>query len=132
MTSILLDTNALLWLAAAPDRLGPVAHAVLSDCRHEVFVSAVSGWEISIRTASGRLNGDRLLASWAETMSAMGIDDIAVEWADGAMAGRLPWEHRDPFDRMIVAQAARRGWTIATSDRVMHAGALAPMLDTRI
>lgn len=54
-----------------------------------------------------------------------------MDSADAATAGRLNWDHKDPFDRMIVAQAARRGFTIATSDRLLLAGALTPVIDTR-
>ncbi|WP_182348235.1 type II toxin-antitoxin system VapC family toxin [Tomitella gaofuii] len=132
MTSILLDTSALLRLAAEPERVGGTAMGVLADRNNDLFVSAVSAWEIAIKTASGRLDGDPLLRSWAELVPSMGVDDVAVDWADGAMAGRLPWEHRDPFDRIIVAQAARRGWTVATSDRKVLGGALTPVLDTRV
>lgn len=131
MTAILLDTNALLWLATDPDRLAPKVRAVLSDQSNDVAVSAVSAWEIAIKSRLGRLDADPLLAAWSETLTAMGFDDLAIDSADGVMAGRLTWDHKDPFDRMIVAQAARRGLTIATSDQRMMAGALTPTIDTR-
>lgn len=131
MTAILLDTNALLWLATDPDRVAPGARAVLSDQSNDIAVSAVSAWEIAIKSRLGRLDAEPLLAAWSETLSAMGFDDLAIEAADGVMAGRLAWEHKDPFDRMIVAQAVRRGLVIATSDQRMIAGALTPLVDIR-
>ena len=61
----------------------------------------------------------------------MSATDLPIDAADAATAGRLNWDHKDPFDRMIVAQAARRGFTIATSDRLVLEGALGPVINTR-
>lgn len=131
MAPILLDTNALLWLVATPDTMSESARAVIADQANDVSVSAASAWEIAIKTRMGRLDGGPLLSAWDETLRAMNIVDLPIDSADAVMVGRLSWEHKDPFDRMIVAQAVRRGLTIATSDRVVIAGALTPVLDTR-
>ncbi|KAA0093601.1 type II toxin-antitoxin system VapC family toxin [Mycolicibacterium sp. P1-18] len=130
MTSILLDTNALLWLVSAPDRVSERAREILADQANDLVVSAASAWEVSIKTRIGRLDGELLLSTWSETLHRMNARDLAIDSADAAMAGRLAWDHKDPFDRMIVAQAARRGLTIATSDQKMVAGALTPVLRT--
>ena len=61
-------------------------------------------------------------------MAAMAVTELAIEAADAIMAGRLPWAHRDPFDRMIVAQAARRGLTVATRDAHILAAAVTPTM----
>ncbi|HEY9312653.1 type II toxin-antitoxin system VapC family toxin [Williamsia sp.] len=131
MTSILLDTNALLWLVTAPDRMSSQAYEVLSDRANELFVSAASAWEIAIKTRIGRFNGDALLSVWNDTLDGMGATDLPIDSTDAATAGRLDWDHKDPFDRMIVAQAARRGLTIASSDRTLLNGALSLVINTR-
>ncbi|MCH5641515.1 MULTISPECIES: type II toxin-antitoxin system VapC family toxin [unclassified Gordonia (in: high G+C Gram-positive bacteria)] len=130
MTAILLDTNALLWLVSAPDKISDAAHTMLADQSNELFVSAASAWEIAIKTRLGRLDGEPLLSAWGETLTAMNTNDLAMDSADATLAGRLNWDHRDPFDRMLVAQAVRRGLTIATSDDVIADCALTPVLDT--
>jgi PIN domain nuclease of toxin-antitoxin system len=61
----------------------------------------------------------------------MAASDLAIDSADAVIAGQLNWEHRDPFDRMIVAQATRRGLTIATSDKIVQDVTLTPVIDTR-
>jgi PIN domain nuclease of toxin-antitoxin system len=130
VTSILLDTNALLWLVTTPDRVGERARNVLADQANVLLVSAASAWEVSIKTRIGRFDGEPLLSAWSETLAQLNARDLPIDSADATMAGRLGWGHKDPFDRMIVAQAARRGLTIATSDRRIIAGALTPVLDT--
>ncbi len=126
--AILLDTHTLLWLASSPDQVSAEARETLADPGRKVAVSAVSAWEIAIKTRLGRLNGEPLLAAWPDIMASMALTEISIEAADGIMAGALPWDHRDPFDRMIVAQAARRGLTIATRDKHILGAALTPTL----
>lgn len=130
MSGILLDTNALLWLVAEPERLGPRALDTLSDPATELFVSAASAWEVAIKTRLGRLDGSLLLSSWSETLRAIAATDLPISAADASAAGLLTWDHRDPFDRMLVAQASLRGLTIATSDRVVQSGTLTAIVDT--
>ncbi len=131
MTTILLDTNVLLWLVSDPTKVATEVRATLGDQANELVVSAASAWEVAIKTRIGRLSGEPLLSAWNEILVAMNATDLPIDSADAAMAGRLPWEHKDPFDRMLVTQAARRGLTIATSDHQVLAGALTPVLDAR-
>ncbi|MFZ2511837.1 MAG: type II toxin-antitoxin system VapC family toxin [Gordonia sp. (in: high G+C Gram-positive bacteria)] len=131
MSGILLDTNALLWLWTDPDRISPAAMDVLGDSASPAFVSAASAWEIAIKTRSGRFDGHSMLSAWDESLAAMMLVGLPIDASDAIAAGGLSWAHRDPFDRMIVAQAVRRGLTIATSDQVMLADAPTPVLDTR-
>lgn len=126
--TILLDTHTLLWLVSAPDTVAAAARDAIADPAREIAVSAVSAWEIAIKTRLGRIDGEPLLAAWPDVVTAMALTELAIESADAIMAGRLPWEHRDPFDRMIVAQAARRGLTIATRDAHILGAALTPTL----
>ena len=127
-TAILLDTHTLLWLVSAPDQVSAAAREAIADPGREVVVSAVSAWEIAIKTRLGRLEGQPLLAAWPDIVASMALTELAIEAADAIMAGGLPWNHRDPFDRMIVAQAGRRGLTIATRDVHILGAALTPTL----
>jgi PIN domain nuclease of toxin-antitoxin system len=131
VTAVLLDTNAFLWLLQNPDRLGSHALEVLENPAHELYVSAASAWEIAIKTRLGRLDAGPVLSTWTATLDAMAASDLAIDSADAVIAGQLNWEHRDPFDRMIVAQATRRGLTIATSDKIVQDVTLTPVIDTR-
>jgi len=126
--AILLDTHTVLWLVSAPEQVSAAAREQIADSTREVMVSAVSAWEIAINTQLGRLNGEPLLSAWPDIMAAMAVTELAIEAADAVLAGRLAWNHRDPFDRMIVAQAARRGLTIATRDADIVGAALTPTL----
>lgn len=128
--AILLDTNALLWLVTAPEKVSDSAREVLSEPTTEVMVSAASAWEIAIKTRLGRLDGDPLLSAWSDIVADMTGTELPIDAGDVILAGRLPWEHKDPFDRVIVAQAARRNLTIATSDTRIIRAALTPTLKT--
>ncbi len=126
--SVLLDTNALLWLVSAPDKISDAARDALSEPGTELLVSAASAWEIAIKTRLGRIDGEPLLSAWSDVVADMTAIDLPIDAADAILAGRLPWEHKDPFDRMIVAQAARRNLTIATRDAYILRAALTPTM----
>jgi PIN domain nuclease of toxin-antitoxin system len=126
--AILLDTHTVLWLVSTPEQVSAAAREQIADSTREVMVSAVSAWEIAIKTRLGRLDGEPLLSAWPDIMAAMAVTELAIEAADAILAGRLAWNHRDPFDRMIVAQAARRGLTIATRDADILSAALTATL----
>ena len=130
--AVLLDTNAFLWLLVDPSQIAPRVRDHLAAPSTGLIVSAVSAWEVAIKTRARKLpGGENLLSVWDETLSRIRADGIDITAADAIMAGGLPWPHRDPFDRMLVAQAARRGLTLASSDAVVLAGATSPTLDTR-
>lgn len=130
--TVLLDTNVLLWLTADPERIAPQARDRLAAPSTGLVVSAASAWEVAIKTRAGKLpGGDALLSVWDETLSSIRADAIDIGAADAIMAGSLPWPHRDPFDRMLVAQAARRGLMLASNDGTVLAGAMSATLDTR-
>ena len=126
--AILLDTHTLLWLVSTPDQVSASAREQIADSAREVVVSAVSAWEVAIKTRLGRIDGEPLLSAWPDITAAMVVSELAIEAADAILAGRLAWNHRDPFDRMLVAQAARRGLTIATRDADILGAALTPTL----
>jgi PIN domain nuclease of toxin-antitoxin system len=115
--SLLLDTHALLWwLAGEP--IEADAQARIADPTTLVAVSAASAWEISIRRALGKL---RMKGSIADHVEAAGFEPLPIALAHAERAGSLPEHHRDPFDRMLIAQAQIEGLTIVTRDAVFDA-----------
>ena len=128
--AVLLDTNALLWLVSAPEKVSDSARQLLRDPDTEIMVSAASAWEIAIKTRLGRLDGEPLLSAWSDVIADMTATELAIDAGDAILAGRLPWDHKDPFDRVLVAQAARRNLTLATRDADILRAALTPTLKT--
>ncbi|MEB3034379.1 type II toxin-antitoxin system VapC family toxin [[Mycobacterium] nativiensis] len=126
--NILLDTHTLLWLVSKPSKLEPETLVILADPGTSVWVTAASAWEIATKTRLGRLDGAALLSTWADVIADMSGMELTIDSADAILAGRLPWEHRDPFDRVIVAQALRRNLTIATRDAKIIDAAITPTL----
>ncbi len=116
MQRLLLDTHALLWALDDDDALDEAARNAIVDPRNDVFVSAISIWEISIKRSLGKLKAPGDLISAVE---ASGFQELAVTCVHADHAGNLPPHHRDPFDRMLVAQAQVEGLTIVTHDRVI-------------
>jgi PIN domain nuclease of toxin-antitoxin system len=126
--NVLLDTHTLLWLVSTPSDVEASALAVIADPNTNVWVTAASAWEIAIKTRLGRLDGESLLSAWAEIIGDMSATELPIESPDAILAGRLFWDHKDPFDRVLVAQALRRNLTIATRDSKILDAALTPTL----
>jgi PIN domain nuclease of toxin-antitoxin system len=110
---LLLDTHALLWSLAEPETLRPEARAAIESAESSVAVSAASMWEISIKTELGRL---RVPDDFLGAARAARFAPLPITWEHGLAAGLLPHHHRNPFDRMLVAQAQLEGLTIVTRD----------------
>ena len=107
--TVLLDTHALLWWLDGDDRLSPTARAVIGDPATRVLVSAATACEIATKHRLGKLPGAAAVAVDVEAcVAAQGFEPLAVTMADAERASRLPGPHRDPFDRMLIAQAAAR------------------------
>lgn len=118
MNALLLDTHTLLWGLGNVDRLSHSAREVLSSGEIPAYVSAASVWEIAIKRASGKLRApEDLLAR----IAAARFDELKVDFRHATIAGALPRHHRDPFDRMIVAQAQCEGLTVVTADQKIAA-----------
>jgi PIN domain nuclease of toxin-antitoxin system len=128
--AVLLDTHVLLWLVSTPDKVAAPAREILADPGTEIMVSAASAWEIAIKTRLDRLDGEPLLSAWSEIVVAMTATNVPIDADDAIFASRLTWDHKDPFDRILVAQATRRNLTIATSDSHILRAALTPTLKT--
>jgi PIN domain nuclease of toxin-antitoxin system len=111
---LLLDAHALLWWLADDPTLAGGARAAIRDPSNDVLVSASSVWEIEIKRALGKLTAPDGVV---EAIEAAGFDALPITAADAATAGRLPSHHRDPFDRMLVAQAGRLEALIVSRDR---------------
>ncbi|MEN4464141.1 type II toxin-antitoxin system VapC family toxin [Mycolicibacterium conceptionense] len=126
--NVLLDTEALLLLVSRPDLLDIDAHTTLSDIGTNIWVSAASAWEISTKARLGRIKADPLLSTWGDVLGDMAVTELSIDTADTILAGRLPWENTDPFDRVIVAQALRRNLTLATRDSKIIQAAITPTL----
>lgn len=126
--NVLLDTHTLLWLVSKPSNVDASALAAIADSNTNVWVTAASAWEIAIKTRLGRLDGEALLSAWVDIIADMSITELPIESPDAILAARLPWEHQDPFDRVIVAQALRRNLTIATRDTKILEAALTSTL----
>jgi PIN domain nuclease of toxin-antitoxin system len=110
--SLLLDTHIALWgITADPTLGGEFLDRLRND--PDVFLSPVTLWEITIKQTAGKLEGPPDLA---ERVRDMGFRELPVTHAHAIAAGRLPVHHRDPFDRMLVAQAMVERLTLATRD----------------
>jgi len=110
---LLLDTHAALWWLGEPERLKVDARAALESPDNEVHLSAASVWEVSLKQATGRL---RLDAPLVDAALDAGVVELSVGWRHAQRAADLPPLHRDPFDRLLVAQAAEEGLVLLTSD----------------
>lgn len=114
----LLDTHALLWALTGDRGLSPDARAAIEDPTNTVLVSAATAWELAIKRSSGKL---RLPGSLLEDVEATGFGWLPITAADAIAAARLPPHHRDPFDRMLVAQAGRLEAVLVSRDRALSA-----------
>lgn len=119
--TVLLDTHVLLWLAGDDDRATPAVRAAVAAAPARL-VSAASAFEIATKTRLGKLaGGASVLDGWARLLANLQATELALSVAHMARAGALAWTHRDPFDRMLVAQAQLEGLTLITDDTAIRA-----------
>jgi len=111
--SLLLDTQVLLWCLSEPRRLAPKARRRIESSGQVVFVSAVSAWEMEIKRALGKLEAPSDLGA---QLGQLGFTELPIRLAHVTELGSLPSLHRDPFDRMLVAQARVEQLTLVTAD----------------
>jgi PIN domain nuclease of toxin-antitoxin system len=110
---LLLDTHAFLWAIAEPSRLSDETRTRIADPDITVAVSAASAWEIAVKVATGKLT---LATDVVQEIEGAEFEKLPITIAHGLAAGSLPLLHKDPFDRMLVAQAMTDGWTLVTRD----------------
>lgn len=117
---VLVDTHAILWWLAGDERLSKRARKILEDPENKRWVSIASLWEIAIKMSSGRLPAEGLtLGTIAGLLKAQQFAILPVSLEDLLRLELLPWLHRDPLDRLIVAQALEEGISLLTADGVM-------------
>jgi PIN domain nuclease of toxin-antitoxin system len=114
---LLLDTHVLLWCATDPDRLAPDARGAIESGTHETMVSIVTAWEIAIKQSLGKLELARPAEQWLpDVLKRTGFEVADVGLPAALLVRKLPWHHRDPFDRLLIAQALEQGYTIVSGD----------------
>ena len=115
--NLLLDTSALLWWLGDSERLGPLARSTIADPDNLIYVSAASAWEIAIKVQLGRLAGPPDPATWLPAeLAANRFTPLAIGLHHALAVERLPPHHRDPFDRLLIAQAAIERLMLITGD----------------
>lgn len=115
---LLLDTHAVLWWSEDDSRLGSAARDVLERGDDEMLVSAVSGYEMTFKHQLGKLpSATALLADLDGYLLEQNFTILPISLRHAASAGRLPTDHRDPFDRLLIAQALTEDLTVISNDR---------------
>lgn len=119
MSRLLVDTNVAVWLLlGARERVSQPAVQAMKNERNEIAISAASFWEIAIKRSLGKLTiEDR----WAKALSGLGFDPLPVTAIHAEAVENLPWHHRDPFDRLLVAQASVEGRALVSADHRLAA-----------
>lgn len=116
---LLLDTHLLLWAAGTPDQLSPLARSLIEDPSNEVLFSAASLWEIVIKSCLGRADFQVNARVLRRGLLDNGYQELAITSVHSVSIDILPSIHKDPFDRMLVAQAMIEGVTLLTSDTLV-------------
>jgi PIN domain nuclease of toxin-antitoxin system len=119
MKKYLLDTSVFIWMAGPAEKLNSQAQILLSAGREELYLSAASSWEISIKSALGKLDlpqaPDRYVP---KRVADFGIKALSITHDHALGTVHLPPHHDDPFDRMLIAQARREGMVLLTADKL--------------
>ena len=119
---VLIDTHVLLWSALEPARLSSRARSLLTSLDIEVLVSAASAWEIATKVRIGKLPGAEAFAADLNTrIKRLGFLGLAVTLEHGQRAGLLPGTHKDPLDRMLIAQAQAENLPLISNERIFDA-----------
>ena len=113
MLELLLDSHTLVWVLEGGGRLRPSTLAAIFSSGNRVFISAASVWEIAIKVASGRLQVADNPVTFVQNS---GFVELPINFRYAELAASLPLHHRDPFDRMLIAQAQVEGLTLVTND----------------
>lgn len=114
---VLLDTHAFLWFMAGDERLSQKARETMSKENTELFLSAASVWEMAIKAALGRLQLPLPVADYVAEKIHAGFQMMPIDWVHAAAVQKLPFHHRDPFDRLIIAQAQVEKLPLVSGDR---------------
>jgi PIN domain nuclease of toxin-antitoxin system len=116
---VLLDTHALLWWLSGDPALTRTAARIIADTKNTVVVSAASAWEIAIKVRLGKLRtAANLISDFGGQMEREGFDLLAISAEHGVRGGLLPGLHKDPFDRMLIAQSQAENMPVISNERV--------------
>ncbi|WP_126445684.1 type II toxin-antitoxin system VapC family toxin [Sulfuricystis multivorans] len=119
---LLLDTHAFLHWVADDPRLTPKVREVIADMDNEVFVSLIVPWELAIKSALGKICLNQSVGRFVtQQVEANGFSLLGIDLADIALVETLPLHHRDPFDRLLIAQAKNRNLTLVSGDAAFSA-----------
>ena len=117
--NLLLDTHALLWWILDAKDLSRKARTALSSFRNEVYVSAATAWEIATKSRIGKLpDTDPFAHSIAENLHKLGFQELPISVDHAQRAGLLPGHHRDPFDRLLIAQAQAENLVLVSNETI--------------
>ena len=115
---LLLDTHAFLWWLDGNRRLSDTARRAIEDAANDIVVSAMSAWEITTKHRIGKLpRAEAVARDVAGAIASQGFEELAITVTDAERAGRLPGPHRDPFDRILIAQALGHDVAVVSLDR---------------
>jgi len=116
---LLLDTHTFLWWLAGHRRLSLPARQAIADEENDVLISAVSAMEVTTKHRLGKLPGAAAVAhDFASEIAAQGFEELSLTVKDASLAGTLPGPHRDPFDRMLIAQALNGNLVLVTIESI--------------
>ncbi len=116
---LLLDTHALLWWLDGDARLSDIAKSAIGNESSQVYVSAASAWEIATKARIGKLPGATEVAErFSEIIGDQEFDSLPITIEHARQAGLMPGEHRDPFDRMLIAQSQTEGLVLVSNEKL--------------
>jgi PIN domain nuclease of toxin-antitoxin system len=116
---ILLDTQALAWRFSEPGKLSKRAVSIITNAENAVLVSAASAWELAIKVNLGKMDAMVLVSDLGHRLDREGLTELPITVPQATRAGLLPLHHRDPFDRLLVAQAQDLGVPILSADELL-------------
>ena len=114
--NLLIDSHILLWWFAVPDKLSSEALSVLKNAQNRVYVSAAVAWELAIKVNLGKLDARQVVSELPRLLFERGFRRLPISVDQALRAGALPRHHRDPFDRMLVAQSQALSFPIVSAD----------------
>lgn len=123
MKRYLLDTHTFLWAAKKAEvyKLGKSAIDILSDIESELYISSISLFEIMNKYRKGQMPEHQAIAeNYIVAVNGLGAKELPLDWKQADLAGSMDWEHKDPFDRILAAQAQTEGMTLITCDKVFE------------
>ncbi|MDR0990203.1 MAG: type II toxin-antitoxin system VapC family toxin [Propionibacteriaceae bacterium] len=116
---LLIDTHVFFWLIAAPEKISSTALSALTPETNQLLVSAATPWEMSIKRQAGKWpEAEPILTGYAALLNRLTAVELPIRAAHGIAAGQLTWDHKDPFDRLLAAQAMIESVRLVSADSV--------------